>query len=156
MSVDQEAWDYYVNVDFNTQCEIRHKPNQEFIGSAWSRYSIYILKLAVLIEIGKKPISQTLTLESMKIATLMVLDYFLPTICDIYNLLTVEPKNNKIDKIVEVLKDFKGIASLSVLMRKTRFELWEFNNLIDTTIESGQIEPIYGKNPTNGKVTTYY
>jgi len=47
-----------------------------------------------------------------------ILDYFLPTICDIYNLLTVDPKNNKIDKIIEVLKDLKGIASHSVLLRK--------------------------------------
>ena len=66
MRVDRDALDYYVNVDFNTQSEIRHKPNQEFIGSAWSRYSIYILKLAALIEIGKEPISQTITLESVK------------------------------------------------------------------------------------------
>ena len=86
----------------------------------------------------------------------MVLDYFLPTICDIYNLLTVDPKNNKIDKIIEVLKDLKGIASRSVLLRKTRLELKEFNNLIDNTIESGQVEAIYEKNPKNGKVTTYY
>jgi hypothetical protein len=83
MSVDQDALDYYVNVDFNIQNEIRHKPNQEFIGSAWSRYSIYILKLAALIEIGKEPISQTITLESVKIVTSIILDYFLPTICDI-------------------------------------------------------------------------
>ena len=61
----------------------------------------------------------------------MVLDYFLPTICDIYNLLTVDPKNNKIDKIIEVLKDLKGIASRSVLLRKTRLESKEFSNLID-------------------------
>jgi len=156
MSVDRDAMDYYVNVDFNTQNEIRHKPNQEFIGSAWSRYSIYILKLAALIEIGKEPISQAITLESVKIATSMVLDYFLSTICDIYNLLTVDPKNNKIDKIIEVLKDSKGIVSHSVLLRKTRLEAKEFRNLIATTIESGQVEPISGKNPKNGKVTTYY
>jgi hypothetical protein len=30
----------------------------------------------------------------------------------------VDPKNNKIDKIIEVLKDLKGIASHSVLLRK--------------------------------------
>jgi hypothetical protein len=86
----------------------------------------------------------------------MVLDYFLPTICDIYNLLTVDPKNNKIDKIIEVLKDLKGIASRSVLLRKTRLESKEFRNLVDTTIESGQVEAIYVKNQKNGKVTTYY
>jgi hypothetical protein len=156
MRVNRDALDHYVNVDFSTQSEIRHKPNQEFIGSAWSRYSIYMLKLAALIEIGKEPISQTITLESVKIATSMVLDYFLPTICDIYNLLTVDPKNNKIDKIIEVLKDLKGIASRSVLLRKTRLESKEFRNLVDTTIESGQVEAIYVKNQKNGKVTTYY
>jgi hypothetical protein len=156
MNVDREALGYYVNIDFNIQSEIKHKPNQEFIGSAWSRYSIYILKLAALIEIGKKTISQTITLESVKIATSMVLDYFLPTICDIYNLLTVDPNNNKIDKIIEVLKDLKGIASHSVLLRKTRLEAKEFRNLIATTIESGQVEPISVKTPKNGKVTTHY
>ena len=74
----------------------------------------------------------------------------------IYNLLTVDPKNNKIDKIIEVLKDLKGVASHSILLRKTRFESKEFRNLIDTTIESGQVEAISVKNPKNGKVTTYY
>jgi hypothetical protein len=67
----------------------------------------------------------------------------------------VDPKSNKIDKIIEVLKDLKGIASHSVLLRKTRFESKEFRNLIDTTIESGQVEAISVKNQINGKVTTY-
>ena len=70
----------------------------------------------------------------MKIATTMILDYFLPTICDIYNLLTVDPKNNKIDEIIEVLKDLIGVANHSVLLRKTRLEAKEFRNLIETTI----------------------
>jgi hypothetical protein len=68
----------------------------------------------------------------------------------------VDPKNNKIDKIIEVLKDSKSIASHSVLLRKTRLESKEFRNLIETTIESGQAEAISEKNSKNGKVTIYY
>lgn len=156
MSVSQDAFDYYVKVDFETQNEIRHKPNQELLGQAWSRYSIYILKLAALIEIGKMPVSKTITLESVTLATSMILNYFLPTLCDVYNLLTVDPQNNKIDKIIECLKEFKGITSHSVLLRKTRLESKEFRSLIETTVESGQVEKIIEKNPKNGKVTAYY
>ncbi len=86
----------------------------------------------------------------------MILDYFLPTICDIYNLLTVDPKNNKIDEIIEVLKDLIGVANHSVLLRKTRLEAKEFRNLIETTIQSGQVEPIYVKNQKNGEKTIKY
>jgi hypothetical protein len=156
MSVSQDAFDYYVKVDFETQNEIRHKPNQELLGQAWSRYSIYILKLAALIEIGKIPISKIITLGSVTLATSMILNYFLPTLCDVYNLLTVDPQNNKIDKIIECLKEFKGITSHSVLLRKTRLESKEFRSLIETTVESGQVEKIIEKNPKNGKVTAYY
>ena len=156
MSVSQDAFDYYVKVDFETQNEIRHKPNQELLGQAWSRYSIYILKLAALIEIGKMPVSKIITLESVTLAISMILNYFLPTLCDVYNLLTVDPQNNKIDKIIEALKEFKGVTSHSVLLRKTRLESKEFRSLIETTVESGQVEKIIEKNPKNGKVTTYY
>jgi hypothetical protein len=79
-----------------------------------------------------------------------------PFACDIYNLLTVDPKNNKIDKIIEALKDLKGVANHSVLLRKTRLEAKEFRSLIETTIESGQVEAIDVKNQKNGKKTIYY
>jgi len=156
MGVTPEAFDYYIKTDFETQNEIKYKTNQELLGQAWSRYSVYILKFAALIEIGKKSVSRVITVESIKIATSMVLDYFLPTLCDVYNLLTVDPVNNKIDKILEALKDFKGIASHSVLLRKTRLESKEFRSLISTMVESDQIELISEKNPKNGKITTYY
>ena len=70
--------------------------------------------------------------------------------------MTVDPKNNKIDKIIEVFKDFKCVANHSVLLRKTRLESKKFHNLITTTIESGQVEAIYEKNLRNGREITYY
>ncbi len=156
MDVTPEAFEYYIKTDYNIQNEIKRKTNQELLGQAWSRYSIYILKLAALIELGKIPVSQTIDLDSVKIATSMILDYFFPTLCDVYSLLTVDPVNNKIDKILEALKDFKGVANHSVLLRKSRLESREFRSLIDTMLESGQIELITEKNPKNGKVTNYY
>ncbi len=86
----------------------------------------------------------------------MVLDYFLPTLCDVYNLLTAYPKNKKIDKITEALKEFKGIANHTDLLRKVRLESKEFKSSIATMEESGQIEVIIEKNPKNNKSTHYY
>ena len=145
MDITQEAFNFYIKTDYNIQEEIKRKTNQEFLGQAWSRYSIYILKLAALIELGKIPTSQTIDLESVKTATSMILDYFFPTQCDVYNLLTVDPVNNKIDKILEALKDFKGVAPHSLLLRKSRLESREFHSLINTMCESGQIELITKK-----------
>jgi len=156
MTIDSEAMDYYNQVGIKTTKKIKYMPYQDLLGAAWSRYQIYILKIAALIELGKSTVSKNICLDSIQIASSMVLDYFLPTLCDVYNLLTVDPKNNKIDKITEALKEFKGIANHTDLLRKVRLESKEFKNSIATMEESGQIEVIIEKNPRNNKSTHYY
>ena len=79
----------------------------------------YILKIAALIELGKSTVSKNICLDSIQIASSMVLDYFLPTLCDVYNLLTVDPKNNKIDKITEALKSSKELQIILIYFEKS-------------------------------------
>ena len=156
MTIDPDAMDYYNQLGIKTTRKIKYMPYRDLLGAAWSRYQIYILKMAALIELGKSTVSKNICLESIQIASSMVLDYFLPTLCDVYNLLTVDPKNNKIDKITEALKEFKGIANHTDLLRKVRLESREFKSSIATMEESGQIEVIIEKNPKNNKSTHYY
>ena len=156
LAVNPDAMEYYNQICLETSKKIKTMPFQDLLGSAWGRYQIYIMKFAALIELGKATVSRNISLESIKIASNMILDYFLPTLCDVYNLLTVDPRNNKIDKIIEALKEFKGVVNHTDLLRKVRLESKEFQSLISTMVESKQIELISEKNPTNCKLTRYY
>lgn len=156
MDIEPEAMQFYIDTDIDVNKQLAKASNQEFLASVWSRYGIYILKFAALIEIGKSTVSSKITLESMKIAAAMILDYFLPTICDVYNLLTVDPTNNMIDRIIEALKASNGICAHSDLLRKTKLKSREFHELILTMQESGQIEVISEKSPGNNKTQFFY
>lgn len=156
MGIEPEAMQFYIDTDIDVNKQLAKAPNQEFLASVWSRYGIYILKFAALIEIGKSTALSKITLESMKIAASMVLDYFLPTICDVYNLLTVDPTNNMIDRIIEALKASNGICAHSDLLRKTKLKSRDFKELIETMRESGQIEVISQKSEGNNKTQFFY
>lgn len=156
MDIEPEAMQLYIETDIDVNKQLAKVSNQEFLASVWSRYGIYILKFAALIEIGKSTASSKISLESMKIAASMVLDYFLPTICDVYNLLTVDPTNNMIDRIIEALKASNGICAHSDLLRKTKLKSRDFKELIETMRESGQIEVISQKSEGNNKTQFFY
>ena len=156
MKIDDDAFEYYtyVSSEFNTY--IKKTPqNRELMGSAWGRYAPYILKLAALIEIGKAPISLEIMLDSVVIAANMITDYFLPTLCDVYGLLTTDAKNNKIDLLVSELKKMDGVAKHSVLLRKSKLDRREFASYIETMYESGQIDIVLNKASNGIDAKTY-
>lgn len=156
MSIDDDAMDYYNNINNEFYAYIRKAPqNRELMGSAWARYSPYILKIAALIEIGKATVSYRISLESVKQAASMITEYFLPTLCDVYSLLTTDVKNNKIDLIISELKKLNGVGQHSVLLRKTKLSRTEFNTYIETMHESGQIEIVINKSANGINSRTY-
>lgn len=156
MNIDDDAMSYYNNVNNEFYAYIKKAPaNRELMGSAWARYAPIILKIAALIEIGKAKVSTTITLESVKLAASMVTEYFLPTLCDVYGLLTADVKNNKIDLIVSELKKLNGVGKHSVLLRKVKLSRAEFNTYIQTMHESGQIEIVINKSSNGINSRTY-
>jgi hypothetical protein len=156
MKIDDDAFEYYTHVSSEFNTYIKKTPqNRELMGSAWGRYAPYILKLAALIEIGKTPISLKIGLDSIVLAASMITDYFLPTLCDVYGLLTTDAKNNKIDLLISELKKMDGVAKHSVLLRKSKLDRRDFASYIETMYESGQIDIVLNKSSNGIDAKTY-
>ena len=125
------------------------KESNEMFKSAMSRSEIHVLKIAMLLEIGKKPLNTTITMESITAACDLVFGFFLPCEFELISMIGEEDKFNKISKIEKNLRRFGRTASHSKLLRYTHLTSSEFNECISTMISSGAIKVI-----ENGK--TYY
>ena len=154
MSVDDDAFEYYTKISTEFIKYIKNQ-NNEIMGSAWSRYGPYILKIAALLEIGKSTVSTRITRESIIKAASMVTDYFMPTLCDVYGLLTTDVKNNRIDLIISELKKSNGVAKHSTLLRKSKLERRDFISCIETMYESKQIDIVLNKSSNGIDAKTY-
>ena len=113
--------------------------NDDIIGSLIGRYQIYTIKLAMLIELGKKEISYNVTLDSMKIAVDLIENYFIQTFKSVIECKCEDIKNNNIEKVLSELKSLDNVAQKELLMRRTSLSLRIFNEVIATLIESNSI-----------------
>jgi hypothetical protein len=123
--------------------------------AVWGRLETYIIKLAMLIEIGKKPMSLTITLESLVTAFSMVCNYFVPSTISVYNQLLEDTRFNNIEKILAELRKMRGAAAHRDLLRYSKLVAKDFNECIETMHESGAIEIVYTKTKNNREAKTY-
>jgi hypothetical protein len=139
--VDPEAMKYYNNVlkQMETRAE---ESNNDFLGAAIGRNQGHILKLALLIEIGGKVNSHTVSYDSMVLACDMVTGYFLPEILDVIDRLQDDVKIYQVEKVSTTLRRKGGVMTHSQLLHDTKLKSKEFVECISTLIESKTIEPI--------------
>jgi len=119
--------------------------NNGIYDSAVGRAQAHILKIAMLIEIGKPEMSLTLTSESILIAAKIVSEYFLPNLMDLIDRLQEDVKYNKIEKITSVLRRLGGLATHSDVLHDAKIISREFQECIQTMIESGTIDAVKDK-----------
>lgn len=138
-TVDSSAMDYLEHIRVKVE-DLITEMNDNNMSSAWGRNCDHILKLAMLIEIGKEVPSFNISLETMQEACRITTEYFLPTCIETLNRLQEDVKNNKIEKVRGLLVRSNGTCDHGKLLRNSNMVSREFNEVILTMVESGEIE----------------
>ena len=117
----------------------------DMLSSAVGRSETHILKLAMLLELGKEPISTIITQDSILTAATAVRDYFLPTIMSVIDRLQDDVKNNLIEKIISVLRKHGGCCQHSKALHDAKMKSRDFTECIQTLIEAETVETVIEK-----------
>lgn len=139
-----DALDYYSKVTSAIE-DAADKSDNGVLCSAVGRSQIHILKLAMLLELGKSPISTTITKESVMVAANAVTTYFIPTLMDIVDRLQEDAKNNLIEKVISVLRRCGGVAQHTKALHDAKMKSKDFAEVIATLCESETIEVVKEK-----------
>lgn len=110
------------------------------LDSAAGRAQDYILKLAILIEIGKLKPSFEITQESIELASLLVINFFLPCFTSIRDLLYEDVKHNMIEKMLKIFRNKNGVCTKSELITLGHFLKSERDSALDALLECGAVE----------------
>jgi len=137
--VQPEAMSYYNKVVRELEDKF-DELNNDMLNSALGRGQAHILKIAMLIELGKREVSTTLTIESIETAAKMVIDYFIPSMMDMIDRLQEDVKNNKIEKIISVLRRLGGVSSHTEVLRNSKLMSKDLTECITTMHESKTID----------------
>jgi hypothetical protein len=136
---DSEALEYYSEVTSEMEIEA-DASNNSIKCSVVGRSQIHILKLAMLIELGKDPISTKITKESIEIAYKAVNDYFIPTLLEVIDRLEEDVKTNMVEKVLSILRRLGGTAQHTKLLHDSKLKAKDFREVIGTLIESDTID----------------
>lgn len=139
--VEPEAMKYYNNVLMMLE-ERADKSNNDFLSAAIGRSQAHILKLAMLIELGRKDMRFVIGMESMGNACKMVVEYFLPEILDVIDRLQEDVKIYQVEKVAITLRRKGGVMTHSKLLHDCKLKSKEFAECIATLVEAKAIESI--------------
>lgn len=135
------ALDLYSEITLKIE-EVADKADNSILSSAVGRSQIHILKLAMLIELGKEQISTTITKESIAIAANTVISYFLPVLMNVIDEIQEDTKNNMVEKVLAVIRRHGGAVQHSVALHKSKIKSRDFAEVINTLIESEVVEKV--------------
>jgi hypothetical protein len=137
-SVEPEAMRLYNEILENLEVKADATKN-DMLNSVIGRAQVHILKLAMLIELGKNTMSRTITVDSIVVASNMVVDYFIPSIMEVLDRLSEDIRANKIEKLRAIIRRLGGTATHTKLLRDSHLTSKEFLECINTMIESQEI-----------------
>ncbi len=132
--------------------EVCEDQDNEMLNAAIGRNQIHILKIAMLLELGKKEPSFCITVDSIKTAFHMVVSFFLPSLFDVINRLQMDIKSNQVERVIASLRNLGGKARRSKLLQNTNLKKKDFDECIETLIESEVIKVVKEKGK---KAVTY-
>jgi len=93
------------------------KIQNESLDSAIARAEDNILKISMVLEIGKKEPSHEITEDSISIASLLILDFFLPSFSQVMDRILSDIKTNKIEKAISVIRKMGGTCNKAHLLK---------------------------------------
>ncbi len=135
------ALEYYSEMTSKIE-DAADKADNSILSSAVGRSQIHILKLAMLIELGKDPISATITKESLAISANAVVTYFIPTLMDVVDMMQEDVKNNMVEKVIYVIRRQGGAIQHTKALHDTKLKSRDFAEVIETLQESETIEKV--------------
>ena len=135
------ALEYYSEITSKIE-DAADKADNSILSSAVGRSQIHILKLAMLIELGKDPISTTITKDSLAISANAVVDYFIPTLMDVVDMMQEDVKNNQVEKVIYVIRRHGGAIQHTKALHDTKLKSREFAEVIETLQESETVEKV--------------
>ena len=108
----------------------------------YSRLNPTVTKLGMLFELGSPNFSPsgTIRLEFIQEACRLVDAYFMPTARAVYDLVGANVEKNVIDRVTSYLKNHGGVATAREIMREVKVKKADFDEYLDTMVESGVIE----------------
>lgn len=150
---DPKALKKYNNVVANLETTI-DKIGDSMLNSALGRYQIYILKLAMLIEIGKPEPSFTIHEDSMDLAISLVINYFLPSYQDVVERLEEDIKFNQVEKVISTLRKLGNTAPRYKLLKNSKLKQKDFDEVVITLVASKtiSIKTITGTGGNDGEI----
>lgn len=110
------------------------KVQNESLDSAIARAEDNILKISMLLEIGKKEPSHEITEDSISIASLLVLDFFLPSFSQVMDRILSDIKINKIEKAIAVIRKMGGTCNRGTLIKNGHFTAKECDEIIEAMV----------------------
>jgi len=137
-AVEPEAMQLYNEILENLEIKADATKN-DMLNSVIGRAQVHILKLAMLIELGKNTMSRTITTQSIIVASNMVIDYFIPSIMEVLERLSEDIRANKIERLRSIIRRLGGTATHTKLLRDSHLISKEFFECINTMIESNEI-----------------
>lgn len=150
-TIDSNAMQYYNNVI--TSLENKSEDiNNEIFSSIVGRAQVHILKIAMLLELGKNVLSTKVQLDTMQEACRMVTEYFIPSIMELIDRLQEDVKNNQIEKIISVMRRLGGVGAHTKILHDAKLKSKDFADCINTMIEARTIEGFRDK----ATKVTYY
>lgn len=114
------------------------------VSSAVGRSAEHILKIAMAIEIGKSTktidnLSRVISKESIAVAAMMVLKFYLPSYIRIFSEVSTHDSKNRMEKAIAVIRNCGGTCSRATLIRNGHFTKRELDELIPSMIEGNII-----------------
>jgi hypothetical protein len=131
--------------------------NDGFCMQIYSRLAPTVIKLSMLFELGSPDfdVSRPIRLEFVQEACRLVDEYFMPTARAVYDIVGTNAERNVIDRITAYLKNHGGKASKRDIMRSMKIKSADFNDYLDTMVESGAVETKMLKHDGKGRDTLY-
>ncbi|MGB9940241.1 hypothetical protein [Methanosarcina sp.] len=138
----------HVVADLETSLD---KLGNGMLNAAVGRYQLYALKLAMLIEIGKKRPSFEITEETMKLALALIIEYFIPSYMSVISKLEEDVKFNQVEKVLVTLRRQGNTATRSKLLKNSKLKKKDFEDVLET-LESSKAVIIKRIVETGGEI----
>jgi hypothetical protein len=140
LHLSQDAADYYTEWQRLREEEWTSRGDGNAM-QIYSRLAPTVVKLGMLFELGSPDfeVSRPIREEYVEEACRLVDTYFMPTAMAIYELVGANAEKNVIDRIIAYLKRHSGKATKKEIMRDVKVKSADFNDYLDTMIESDTI-----------------
>jgi len=138
MTMSDSAWKFFNN--WQKDIETNALNNMDKIAlSILGRLEIYVIKLAMLIELGKPNFTPEITEDTVKTSCRWITDYFLPVARRISMEVEWNESKNMQEKILGILKNNNGEMTLRDLMKKMHMRKSDILAELDSLVASEEI-----------------